>query len=178
MGGQLQALILGAAILLAFAAPAFPCAPGAAYQLTAVGVTRLSDGAVIPNDRSNSDWLCYQQWLADGNIAAPAPAPSPQQQLAQKIDAGVAVTSTGNPALNATYPIDPAAQSHIQAVSLYIQVTGKFPAGQAIFPWPDVAGTKHSFQTTAQFQAFAAALADYVTAIELGQTPQTPLSIP
>ena len=44
------------------------------YQLTPFQniVKRLADGAFIPNDEDNRDWVAYQKWLTDGNIPAPA----------------------------------------------------------------------------------------------------------
>jgi hypothetical protein len=45
------------------------------YQLThTAGVTRLSDGAFIPADAGNRDWMAYQAWLVAGNVPSPAPA--------------------------------------------------------------------------------------------------------
>jgi hypothetical protein len=41
------------------------------YKIKGVGVTRISDGAYIPNDPSNSDWKAYQVWLSKGNTPAP-----------------------------------------------------------------------------------------------------------
>lgn len=88
------------------------------------------------------------------------------------------IRSTSAPSLNASYAFDAATQSKILAVSLYISVNGKFPAGQTVFPWPDATGTMHAFASTAQFQALASALADYATALALGQSPPTPVTIP
>jgi hypothetical protein len=48
------------------------------YQLTQTsGVKRLSDGAFIPADNGNRDWIAYQAWLAAGNVPSPAPAVQP-----------------------------------------------------------------------------------------------------
>ena len=55
---------------------------------------------------------------------------------------------------------------------------GKFPDSLAPFPWPDSIGTMHMFATIAQFQSLATALADYVTALTLGQNPTAPITIP
>lgn len=59
---------------------------------------------------------------------------------------GCQIVSTSRPALNGTYPIDPASQSKIQATALYIQVNGKFPAGKTSLPWVDVNGVIHTLQ--------------------------------
>lgn len=103
--------------------------------------------------------------------------------LAQRIGNGLAITSTAYPALDGTYAIDPATQSKIQAVAIYIEVNGRFPAGYTAFPWQDVSGVTHTFPTTAAFLAFASAEADYVTRINLqsqveaaGGTPSWPLA--
>lgn len=55
------------------------------YKLTASGVQRLSDGAFIPNDARNMDWLDYQAWLKAGNTAQAAdpPPPPPKDEIAE-----------------------------------------------------------------------------------------------
>lgn len=34
-------------------------------------IQRLPDMAFIPNDKSNRDWIAYQEWLGKGNIPLP-----------------------------------------------------------------------------------------------------------
>jgi hypothetical protein len=42
------------------------------YQLTATdSVIRTADGAVIPDDPANRDWVEYQEWLAAGGVPDP-----------------------------------------------------------------------------------------------------------
>lgn len=41
------------------------------YSQATGGVVR-SDGAFVPADDENADWLAYQAWLADGNTVGPA----------------------------------------------------------------------------------------------------------
>lgn len=42
------------------------------YKLNGSGVTRVEDGAFIPNDQKNIDWQAYQNWVAAGNTANPS----------------------------------------------------------------------------------------------------------
>ena len=70
------------------------------YQLTASEntVIRVEDGAYIPNDPANRDWVEYQNWLAFGNepdpYVPPEPGPPTAEQEAaranQRLDDGVA----------------------------------------------------------------------------------------
>jgi len=55
----------------------------AEYQLTSTDsmVIRTADGAGIPNDPANRDWVEYQAWLDDGGVPDPyvPPEPAPPQ---------------------------------------------------------------------------------------------------
>jgi hypothetical protein len=127
---------------------------------------------------------------ADGTIFFQAGASDACKQAAQSVMANKAallaqtpitsiqIVSSSTPALNGTYAIDPAMQQKAMGIALYISVNGRFPAGQTTLPWPDVSGAAHVFETTAQFQSFATAIGDYVTALTLRQTPSQPVTIP
>ena len=53
------------------------------YKLTfSPSITRLSDGASIPADEANTDYVAYLAWLSKGNTPTPAdlpPAPTYQE---------------------------------------------------------------------------------------------------
>ena len=66
----------------------------------------------------------------------------------------------------------------MMAVALYIELNGKFPAGQSSLPRPDTSGTMHVFTSTAQFRALATALADYASALSIGVTAADSVAIP
>ena len=111
-------------------------------------------------------------------------APSPSQVFQQALAAGVAVTSTGTPSLNAIYTIDQKQDATITGIATGIAARGRVPGGGATFDYPDKAyldsdgasGSTHAF-TGAQFLNLAAAIEDYVYALSRGQTPTTPLVI-
>ena len=45
------------------------------YKLNKTNITRLLDGAIIPNDPANTDHSEYLQWLSEGNTPLPADIP-------------------------------------------------------------------------------------------------------
>jgi len=58
------------------------------YKLMTHGVIRLADGASIPNDPANRDYLRFLEWVADGNTPDPQDPPPPPTQ--DEIDATAA----------------------------------------------------------------------------------------
>lgn len=98
-------------------------------------------------------------WLGAGYLIPP-------QALALVFARGVVITSTGTPAVNGTYGIDPVNQAKIAFVSSYITLHSAFPNSQSTLTHLDLAGAPHVFPTTTLFQAFATAVADFVTAVD------------
>ena len=175
-------------LALVFAATPF-AAHAAAYQLATGGVIREADHAFIPDDPNNRDWVAYQKWLAVPNSPDPSATPTAAQiaqakaysDLAAKIAAGLAITSTGTPALDATYPLDAATQSQIQGIQLYIAAHGRFPAGLSSLPVVDINGVAHTIPSVTEYTAWVTAIADNLTAVILqahveaaGGTPSWP----
>ena len=89
----------------------------------------------------------------------------PQVIAAAALAAGLAITSTGTPALNATYATDTEARDEIASIELYIAEYGTFPGGATSLAYPDITGTMHTFPTVGAFAPFAKAIADYVAAV-------------
>lgn len=170
----MRLLMFSVACLLSWlqSASAFTAGDVQALVTTACG---CQVDVVIVNPADKTTWqldfgagvTAAQQSSAQAALTNFAPRPVSMQ-----------VTSTSTPALNASYPIDPLSQQKVQAISLYVAVNGKFPAGQVTQAWPDVTGAMHQFQTTAQWQAFATAIGDFVAALDIGRTPAQPVTIP
>jgi hypothetical protein len=98
------------------------------------------------------------------NTPPPPPVPTLVQRAQGLLGGLLTVTSTGTPALNGSYAIDPGTQAHMQAEMLCVTVTGAFADTTATLAWLDTGGTAHTFPSTAEFKAFALAVAAFVAA--------------
>jgi hypothetical protein len=144
---------------------------GAVVQLAAA-MFPVNPALVWTNDISAVSPAPQVGWTAmktagAWNFTAPViPAPTLAQQAAAAMLQGLAITSTGTPALNGTYGVDPMSQGRVASISTYILVNGNFPGAMATYPFIDMSGAPHVFPTTASFQAFATACANYVAAVD------------
>lgn len=94
-----------------------------------------------------------------------SPTPTLALKAVEAIAAGLAITSTGTPALNATYAVDQVSQMDIIAIETSINAGKGFPGGATTFNYQDITGAFHSFTQT-NFTDFAAAVRDYVYALK------------
>jgi hypothetical protein len=95
--------------------------------------------------------------------AAQIPALTAYQQ---RIAAGLKITSTGTPALNATYGCDPQAEFNIVALETSLNANQGFPNGAATYAYPTITPGVKVTMTPAQFTEIAAAIRDYVNALD------------
>jgi hypothetical protein len=100
-------------------------------------------------------------------FAAPLPPAGPTlaQQAQASLVVGLAIVSTGTPALNGTYAVDQISQMDVIAIETSINAGKGFPAGATIFNYPDASGVMHAFSES-NFTDFAAAVRDYVYALK------------
>ena len=81
---------------------------------------------------------------------------SAQSDYGVNIAAGIAITSTGTPALDATYGLDDTTLTQIQALANDCAVGFGFPNGQSTFDYPDQTGTPHTFDSTTMVNMYKA----------------------
>lgn len=96
---------------------------------------------------------CVGTLVATGALTLP-------QQATALLALGFTLTSTGTPALNATYAATAEAQAQIADEIDALLLNGLFTNGTTSLPWPDATGAAHTFGVT-QFKAFATAMADF-----------------
>lgn len=154
-----------------------------------------ADLGAIPYTVTANDSTTYGQMLwaeitggQYGAIGAYVPPTlTPSQQAANAINAGVILTSTVTPALNATYNVGATVQANLNATITYMLLNGNtFPGGATEMPWPDAESNMRIFPTAASFQAFASAVANFVAVVTLyansngtmGSIPSNAITIP
>ncbi|MBW4089886.1 MAG: hypothetical protein HIU82_02085 [Proteobacteria bacterium] len=145
-----------------------------AAQITVVDITGVSPAPAV-------GWS-----YSDGGFTAPPspPAPTLAQQAAALITGGIAITSSGTPALNGTYSTGAAAQQNAAHMMGFINANGKFPGTSGTLVWLDAAGQPHTFATTAEFGAFYTAAFDFVADCQMimltgsGTLPSPSATIP
>jgi hypothetical protein len=91
----------------------------------------------------------------------PTPQPTLQQQAAAMMREPVTVTSTSNPALDGSYPLDPTTQQQITSIASAINAGMGLPGGQTTFNWPDASNNSHAWDATS-FIAYAKGLLDFL----------------
>jgi hypothetical protein len=87
------------------------------------------------------------------------------QALAERLAAGIVITSTSNPDLDATYALDPTSTAQIFQIGLYASQFGVFPSGGGVVMYPEIRSLPRLF-TIQQFIAFLRAVAPLVSALE------------
>lgn len=90
--------------------------------------------------------------------------PTPIEEMTSKLAAGLAVTSTGTPAISATYALDPVTLDQIRALAGDAKMGLGFPGGASTFDYPDATGTPRTFNATSIVNLYKA-LRDYVAAL-------------
>ncbi len=100
--------------------------------------------------------------------AAPTAAQLSATAYAEFITNGLTVTSTGTPALNGVYGLDPQTQSDLAVEAQFISTFGEFTNGGTVaLQWPLQNATLVSFPTTTEFLALAKVSGQKVAAAKL-----------
>jgi hypothetical protein len=131
------------------------------------GGTITWSGLDFPDDMANRHRVELQVLSDRGRaeiIDAPSPHPAPREAQAL-IAAGIEITSSGNPTLNGTYPMDREAERRIGGLLDGLSNGLGLPKGAATVPYAEVDGTPHLFSAT-EIRALAAVMRDYAFDIE------------
>ena len=133
------------------------------YALMHGSTVARSDGAIIPADPANSDYVAFLAWLAAGNTPSSAPTiTQTPSQLASAALVSVPVTFTTSTSLSATYGISSEDRMDMLAEMAELAKAATFTNGTTSIAWHDVSGNAHTMNP-AQFSAFVSAIGTYVT---------------
>lgn len=133
-------------------------------------VVATQSGGAYSFKSATGEELSTPATLQPYTVPAPPP-PTLSQQAQNALAAGLTITSTGTPTLDGVYAVDAGAQANITATMLYVQVNGKFPGSSTTQTWGLMNGSVVVFPSTAEFTAFATAVANYAAdLIEIAMT--------
>ena len=146
-----------------------------------LGVDPVTGTPSFSASAAGGAWTSAQEAAVNAVIAAHDPSKfSAQQVYDAAIAAGCQVVSTANPAtLNGTYALDPNTAEELSQLVLGVEA-GNFSGNGVTIPWPDLAGTIHSF-APADLVNLGKALETYVLALAAqkrgGTAPTQPVTI-
>jgi hypothetical protein len=129
-------------------------------QLAFLTPEQVAAAVEVPNNL-----IVAQGWTYSGGTfhsSFTPPALTIPQQAQVLLTGGLAITSTGDSALNATYPCDPISQQQVVAEVTSILLNNAFTDGETSIAWLDKTGAPHTFSIN-QFKTLATALAAFVT---------------
>lgn len=155
-----------------------------------------TDFADYPNLPAASDLLVVTpaQWAArmvnpsgwavqNGSLVAytaPVPTPTLAQQAATLIQNGLTITSAGTPALDGVYVVAdnvPFGRQDIANEAQFVAAFGEFTNGGTTLAWPLANGAMVTFPSTAEFMAFAKAVAQFRAAVQAAVVSQGTLPV-
>lgn len=141
----------------------------------------------IPSGQNVSAGYSYASGVFTPPAVSAPPAPTLAQQAAAAINAGLAITSTGTPALDGTYTVAsgvPFGREDIGTEAQFVSTFSEFTNGAQTLEWPMADGTFVAFPSTAAFLNFAKAAAQFyaaakaVAALNSGTLPSASATIP
>lgn len=147
-------------------------------EIAAAGLAGLPFSWGTDGDLNYGEAITDEQRAAIEGVLASHSAARPNPTIAAPalLAGGIALTSTGTPALDGTYACDDASRARIVGEQLCIQVAGKFTNGSEQRVWHDIAGTPHQFNTE-QFTAFAEAVGQFADAVVTAQMSSMPSGV-
>lgn len=121
------------------------------------------DGSVSSASVTDPD---VAAWLASGHRPADMAGPDYGTRYSAALAAGLAVTSTGTPLINDTYPIDPG-NINTLAVAIYLRAKSGLglPGGVASITLPNLAGTAFHSLTATNVANLGDAITEYLVAL-------------
>lgn len=126
----------------------------------------LPAGAIACSGAQAVAWQ-HSTLMAGAIVAATAQAAPPQDQAQALLASGLAVTSTGTPAISATYATDPANVAKLLGVELGIAAGQGFPGGASTFPIRIVGTGTPPLLTITQYAAVAVEIRNFVAQADL-----------